>query len=151
MGSLGAIVSEQPCLRRHFTALAQMTLRKLSLQQDDSHASQQHEVRNHLNSKLRVSAVVLSLAFTSDTWVFSCKIIETLTMSRYQINLKLEQLTKPVTSMRTSLLVPTIFESFIKFYSIIYCEPTIYSLGHDPLTKLHISFWINIFNNFFRA
>lgn len=67
MGSLGAIVSEQPSLRRHFTALAQMTLQKLSLQQDDSHDSQQHEVRTRLNSKLRVSAVVLSLAFKSDT------------------------------------------------------------------------------------
>lgn len=123
MGSLGAIVSEQPSLKRHFTALVQMTLQKLSLQQDDSHDSQQHEVRTRLNSKLRVSAVVLSLDFTSDTWVFNCKIIETLTMSRYQINLKLVQTTKSETSMWTSLLVPTIFESFIKFYSIIYYEP----------------------------
>lgn len=139
MGNLGAIGSEQPFLRRHFTAQAQMTLQKLSLQQDDSHASQPHEVSTQLNSKLRVSAVVLSLAFTSDTWVFRCKITEILTMSSIQINLKLVQSTKPVTSMWTSLLVSTIFESFIKFYYIIYCEPTdVLIWGHDPARKLHI-------------
>lgn len=101
-----------------------------------------------------VSVVVLSLAFTSDTRckIFRCKIAETLTMSSIQINLKLVQSTKPVTSMWTSLLVSTIFESFIKFYSIIYCEPTdVFIWGHDPPWKLHISFWIGIFNNFFWA